>query len=98
MADPAGPAGPVVRYRVLISGRVQGVFFRDTCQRVAQERGVAGWVRNLPDGRVEAVFEGSPDDVRHLLDWARQGPRHARVTNLAPHPEPPEGLTTFHVR
>ena len=53
----------VVRYRVLVSGRVQGVFFRDTCQRVANEHGVAGWVRNLPDGRVEAVFEGPPDDV-----------------------------------
>ena len=48
----------VVRYRVLISGRVQGVFFRDTCRRLAEQYGVAGWVRNLPDGRVEAVFEG----------------------------------------
>ena len=48
----------VVRYRVLISGRVQGVFFRDTCRGLAEEYGVAGWVRNLPDGRVEAVFEG----------------------------------------
>ena len=46
----------VVRYRVLISGRVQGVFFRDTCRRLAEQYGVAGWVRNLPDGRVEAVF------------------------------------------
>ena len=48
----------VVRYRVLVSGRVQGVFFRDTCRRLAEQYGVAGWVRNLPDGRVEAVFEG----------------------------------------
>ena len=48
----------VVRYRVLISGRVQGVFFRDTCRRLAEQHGVAGWVRNLSDGRVEAVFEG----------------------------------------
>ena len=51
----------VVRYRVLISGRVQGVFFRDTCRRLAEQYGVAGWVRNLPDGRVEAVFEGSAE-------------------------------------
>lgn len=47
----------VIRYRVLISGRVQGVFFRDTCRRVAQQHGVNGWVQNLPDGKVEAVFE-----------------------------------------
>jgi acylphosphatase len=53
----------VVRYRVLISGRVQGVFFRDSCRRLAEQHGVAGWVRNLPDGRVEAVFEGPAEDV-----------------------------------
>ena len=50
----------MVRYRVLVSGRVQGVFFRDSCRRVAEEHDVGGWVRNLPDGRVEAVFEGPP--------------------------------------
>ena len=88
----------MVRYRVLVSGRVQGVFFRDTCQRVANEHGVAGWVRNLPDGRVEAVFEGPPDDVRRLVDWARLGPRRAVVDDIAVHPEPPEGLTTFRIR
>jgi acylphosphatase len=88
----------MVRYRVLVSGRVQGVFFRDTCRRMAEQHGVAGWVRNLPDGRVEAVFEGPPDDVRPVLDWARQGPRRAVVADIAIHLEPPEGLTTFHVR
>ena len=61
----------VVRYRVLISGRVQGVFFRDTCRRLAEQYGVAGWVRNLPDGRVEAVFEGPANDVCRLVDWGR---------------------------
>jgi acylphosphatase len=53
----------MVRYRVLISGRVQGVFFRDACRRMAREHGVAGWVRNLPDGQVEAVFEGRPEEL-----------------------------------
>jgi acylphosphatase len=85
----------VVRYRVLISGRVQGVFFRDTCRRLADQHGVAGWVRNLSDGRVEAVFEGPPDDVRRLVDWARTGPRLAAVDDVAVQPEPPEGLSAF---
>ena len=88
----------VVRYRVLISGRVQGVFFRDTCRRLAERHGVAGWVRNLPDGRVEAVFEGPPEDVRRLVDWAHTGPRLAAVDTVAVQPEPPEGLSAFHIR
>jgi acylphosphatase len=74
------------------------VFFRDNCARLAQQNGVAGWVRNLPDGRVEAVFEGSADRVGRLVDWARQGPRHARVEEVAVHPEPPEGLATFEIK
>jgi len=88
----------VVRYRVLISGRVQGVFFRDTCRRLAEQHGVTGWVRNLSDGRVEAVFEGSPEDVRRLVDWAHTGPRLAAVDDVAIQPEPPEGFAAFHVR
>lgn len=88
----------MVRYRVLVSGRVQGVFFRDSCRRVAEDHDVGGWVRNLPDGRVEAVFEGPPDDVRLLVDWARHGPRRAVVDDIAVHAEPPEGLTTFRIR
>ena len=88
----------MVRYRVLISGRVQGVFFRDTCQRLAEQNGVAGWVRNLPDGRVEAVFEGPEQNVRRLVDWARTGPRLAVVDNVAVQPEPPEGLAAFRIR
>jgi acylphosphatase len=87
----------VERYRVLISGRVQGVFFRDTCRRLAQENDVAGWVRNLPDGRVEAVFEGAAENVRRLLDWAHRGPRLAVVEDVAVQPEPLEGLNTFRV-
>jgi acylphosphatase len=88
----------VVRYRVLVSGRVQGVFFRDTCRRLAEEHDVAGWVRNLPDGRVEAVFEGSAADVGRLVDWARRGPRLAVVDDVAVQAEPPQGLTSFRIR
>ena len=88
----------VVRYRVLISGRVQGVFFRDSCRRLAVQHDVGGWVRNLPDGRVEAVFEGFADDVGCLVDWAHHGPRLAVVEAVAVQPEPPEGLRTFQIR
>jgi acylphosphatase len=88
----------VVRYRVLISGRVQGVFFRDACRRLALECGVAGWVRNLPDGRVEAVFEGAADKVGHLVDWTRHGPRLAVVQDVTVRTEPPEGLGTFQIK
>jgi acylphosphatase len=87
----------MIRRRVLVSGLVQGVFYRDTCQRIAAARGVSGWVRNLPDGRVEAVFEGSADAVQHLVDWARQGPSKAIVTGIAVHDEPAEGLGGFSV-
>jgi acylphosphatase len=88
----------VLRYRVLISGRVQGVLFRDACRRLAEQNGVAGWVRNLPDGRVEAVFEGQDDDVRHMVDWAHRGPRLAGVNDIAVQSELPEGLTAFRVK
>jgi acylphosphatase len=88
----------VVRYRVLVSGRVQGVFFRDTCRRMALTHGVSGWVRNLPDGQVEAVFEGRPEDVDRLVEWAHHGPRRAVVAHVEVRAEPPEGLTTFLVR
>lgn len=88
----------VVRVRVLVSGRVQGVFFRETCRVVAVEHGVCGWVRNLPDGRVEAVFEGTAEGVRRLVDWARRGPRLAFVSDLAVEAEQPEGLAAFVIR
>jgi acylphosphatase len=88
----------VIRYRILVSGRVQGVFFRDTCRRLAVQHGVAGWVRNLPDGRVEGVFEGPADDVARLIEWARHGPRLAVVENVAVQPEQPEGLAAFHIK
>jgi acylphosphatase len=88
----------VVRYRVLVSGLVQGVFFRETCRRRALEHGVNGWVRNLPDGRVEAVFEGPADDVHSLVEWMRHGPDMAVVADIAAQAERPEGLGTFLIR
>ncbi len=86
------------RKRVLVSGEVQGVFFRDTCRRIAVEHGVSGWVRNLPDQRVEAVFEGPPEAVEHLVTWAGRGPAHARVTGVEVHDEAPQGLSGFAIR
>ena len=81
-----------------VYGRVQGVYFRDTCRRVARDNGVTGWVRNLPDGRVEAVFEGQPDAVGRLVDWARRGPRLAMVDDVVVRAEQPEGLGDFLIR
>ena len=83
---------------MLVSGRVQGVFFRDTCRQVARQHGVHGWVRNLPDGRVEAVFEGAPAAVARLIDWSRRGPRLAEVTGVDVQGEPPGGLSEFEIR
>jgi len=71
-----------VRVRVVVSGIVQGVFFRQKTKQQAESRGVTGWVRNLPDGRVEAVFEGKEDDVEALVDFCRKGPRGAFITNV----------------
>jgi acylphosphatase len=88
----------VVRKRVLVSGLVQGVFFRDSCRRIACRHGVRGCVRNLPDGRVEAVFEGDADGVERLLTWARTGPTGARVEGVEIHDEPAEGLGVFQIR
>lgn len=88
----------MIRYRVLISGLVQGVNFRAACQRMAWQHGVTGWVRNLDDGRVEAVFEGPARDVQRLLDWARHGPRLAVVADIAVRAEQPEGMGSFSIR
>jgi acylphosphatase len=71
-----------VRRHVWISGRVQGVWFRESTRRLALELGVSGWVRNLPDGRVEAVFEGEEGHVARLVEFVRQGPPRARVAGV----------------
>ena len=87
-----------VRRRVVVHGHVQGVFFRDTCRRQADTRGVAGWVTNRPDGAVEAVFEGNPDDVAALVAFCRHGPRGADVRSVEESSEEPEGLNGFRIR
>ncbi|UCD78780.1 MAG: acylphosphatase [Desulfobacterales bacterium] len=71
-----------VRAHAIISGRVQGVFFRMETKRAADRFGVFGWVRNLKDGTVEAVFEGDRDRVEAAVDWCRQGPSHASVADV----------------
>jgi acylphosphatase len=87
-----------VRKRVVVSGRVQGVFFRDSTRRKASSRGVAGWVTNRPDGAVEAVFEGDSDAVESLVGFARAGPRGADVADVEVTDEEPEGLSGFEIR
>ncbi len=87
-----------VRSRVVVHGRVQGVFFRDTVRRDAERRGVAGWVTNRPDGAVEAVFEGDPDAVAALVEFCRRGPRGAEVDSVDETGEEPEGMSGFQVR
>ena len=85
------------RRRVVVRGQVQGVFFRETTKRSALAAGVSGWVRNRPDGTVEAVLEGEPEDVRRLVAFIRDGPRGARVDWVDVEAEEPEGLTGFEV-
>jgi acylphosphatase len=70
------------RAHVFVSGRVQGVWFRESTRRRADELGLEGWVRNLPDGRVEALFEGDPSAVRLAVEYVREGPAHARVDHV----------------
>jgi acylphosphatase len=77
---------------------VQGVFFRDTMQRLAAQHGVSGWVRNNWDGTVEAVLEGAPDGVERLVSFAREGPRGAQVARVDVSEEQPEGLSGFSIR
>jgi len=76
------------RYHVLISGRVQGVFFRAETQRTASALGIKGWVRNTRDGKVEAVFEGEEKALKEMLNWCRKGPPLARVTHVEITEEP----------
>lgn len=71
-----------IRARAIISGRVQGVFYRMETQRAAHRIGVYGWVRNLADGTVEAVFEGEQDKVDAALQWCHQGPSNSRVEEV----------------
>ena len=87
-----------VRRRVVVEGRVQGVWFRAATAEQARALGLAGWVRNRPDGRVEAVFEGAPAAVDAALAFCRRGPPAARVERVEVREEAPEGLAGFAVR
>ena len=85
------------RIRVVASGRVQGVFYRATCARLARGLGLTGYVRNLPDGRVEAAFEGSDAAVDEMVQWSGVGPDLANVDRLDVVVEDPSGETGFRV-
>jgi acylphosphatase len=88
----------MIRRRVVVHGQVQGVFFRDSTRRLAQQHGVAGWVTNRWDGTVEAVFEGEEDAVERLVAFCREGPRGAQVESVEVAEEKLEGLQGFQVR
>jgi acylphosphatase len=88
----------VERRRVLVSGWVQGVWYRETCRRVAEDAGVTGYVRNLGDGRVEVVAEGPGPAVERLVAWCREGPPRAVVRQVEVQREDPEGLAGFSIR
>jgi acylphosphatase len=89
---------PVVkRVRVIVTGRVHGVFFRATCARLARDAGVGGFVRNRPDGVVEAAFEGPADAVDRLVAWCRRGPALARVDAVEVVAEQPLGEVAFRI-
>lgn len=84
---------------VFVSGKVQGVYFRDTTRKTAAEHGVTGWVRNLPDGRVEAVFEGDEEAVEAMVDFCHEGSPAARVDDVEVENAPERGpFGEFEVR
>ncbi len=95
MADSAD--GGRKRVHVYISGRVQGVLLRDATREKAGELGLTGWVKNLPDGRVEAVFEGPAREVEEMTGWCEDGPPHAAVENVETEFEKVENLRGFEV-
>ncbi|HEY8638823.1 MAG TPA: acylphosphatase [Solirubrobacteraceae bacterium] len=88
----------VVAKRVVVTGSVQGVFFRDTANRRAEACGVTGWIVNRSDGAVEAHIEGPPGGVEGMLEFLREGPPRAQVTDAEVSDAEPEGLTEFEVR
>ncbi len=87
----------IKRVRVFISGLVQGVFFRSFTQKKAQELGLAGWVRNLKDGRVESVFEGEKDKIDKMIKWCYQGPPNSKVEKVEKVEEAEKGLKSFEI-
>ena len=92
-------SGDRERAHVYVSGQVQGVFFRDSTREQAEQLGLTGWVKNLPDGRVEALFEGPSEKVREMVRWCKEGPSHAEVEDVDAEFEASEGgLNSFEVR
>lgn len=87
-----------IRRRVVVHGRVQGVFFRDACRREAIRHDIRGWVQNTPDGTVEAAFEGPLPAVEAMVEWTRQGPPAATVSSVDVVEEEIEGAGGFDVR
>jgi acylphosphatase len=93
-----GGQSPSVRVRVFVDGRVQGVGFRQSAAREATRLGLRGWIRNLPDGRVEAAYEGPRNAVEQMVAWSRRGPAWATVTDMVVRDEEPKGERGFSVR
>ncbi len=92
-------SGDRERAHVYVSGQVQGVFFRDCARQKAEQLGLVGWVRNLPDGQVEALFEGPSERVQEMIQWCHGGPPHATVEGVDAEFEASEGgLGGFEVR
>jgi acylphosphatase len=89
--------GSMRRVRVVVRGRVQGVFYRATCAERARALGLAGWVRNTLDGHVEAEFEGAPEAVAAMVSWCSGGPPHAAVEHVEVEDAAPTGETGFRV-
>jgi acylphosphatase len=87
----------MTRVRVIVHGRVQGVFFRDSCREQARALKIAGWVRNRMDGTVEAVFEGPEAAVERMVRWCHQGPPRAHVDEVEVTTEAPEGVCGFRI-
>jgi acylphosphatase len=87
-----------IRRRLVVHGKVQGVFYRDSTRDAARNEGVAGWAANRSDGTVEVVLEGPSDAVQSVVGYCRAGPSTADVHSVDEHEEPPEGLTGFHIR
>ena len=87
-----------IRRRLVVHGKVQGVFYRDSTRHAARDEGVAGWAANRGDGTVEVVLEGSPDAVASVVGFCRTGPSSADVHSVDEHEETPEGLTSFQIR
>jgi acylphosphatase len=84
-----------IRRRLLVSGRVQGVLYRDSCRQKAEEQGIGGSARNLSDGRVEIIVEGDDDAVERMTQWCRQGSEAARVESVEVEEQEPQGETSF---